>query len=135
MKPYRKSNIPFAKELRKEMTKYEKHLWYDFLRDYPVRFQRQKAIGRYIADFYCARAKLIVELDGSGHYEEVQEQYDKERTEYLERMGLHVLRFTNLDISQRFRGVCESIHNTVEEYRGIPTDFENDTPVKGKEGR
>ena len=68
MKPYRKSNIPLAKDLRKEMTKYEKHLWYDFLRDYPVRFQRQKAIGRYIADFYCAKAKLVIELDGSGHY-------------------------------------------------------------------
>ena len=116
------------------MTKYEKHLWYDFLRDYPVRFQRQKAIGRYIADFYCAKAKLIVELDGSGHYEEAQELYDKERTEYLERMGLHVLRFTNLDIARRFRGVCECIHNTVEEYRGIPTEFDIDTPVKGTEG-
>lgn len=124
MKPYRQSNIPLAKELRKDMTKYEKHLWYDFLHDYPVRFQRQKAIGRYIVDFYCAQAKLIVELDGSGHCEEAQEKYDQERTANLERMGLHVLRFTNLDIARQFRGVCECIHSKVEEYRGIPTDFD-----------
>ena len=133
MKPYRQSNIPLAKELRKDMTKYEKHLWYDFLRDYPVRFQRQKAIGRYIVDFYCASANLIIELDGSGHYEEAQEQYDRERTAYLERMGLHVLRFTNLDIARRFREVCECIHLKVEECRGIPTVFDKEQPVKGKE--
>ena len=134
MKPYRQSNISLAKKLRKEMTKYEKRLWYDFLRDYPVRFQRQKAIGRYIVDFYCAKAKLIVELDGSGHAAEAQELYDSERTAYLERMGLHVLRFTNLDIARRFRGVCECIHHKVEEYRGIPTDFDKQPPVKGTEG-
>lgn len=124
MKPYRKSQIPLARKLRKDMTSYEKHLWYDFLRDYPVRFQRQKAIGRYIADFYCAKAGLIVELDGSGHYEEKQEHYDMERTAYLERMGLHVLRFTNLEIAHQFKDVCEFIHNNVEKYRGVPTDFE-----------
>ena len=116
------------------MTKEEKHLWYDFLREYPVRFQRQKALGRYIADFYCAKARLIVELDGSGHYESQQEQYDRERTAYLERMGLHILRFSNLEIQRQFSGVCQRIHETVEEYRGVATDFETEKSVKGIQG-
>ena len=68
MKPYRKENIPRAKELRKNMTPWERKLWYEFLRNYPLRFQRQKAVGDYIADFYCAKAGLVVELDGGGHY-------------------------------------------------------------------
>ena len=72
MKPYSKSNIPLAKDLRKNMTPWERKLWYDFLRSYPVRFQRQKAIGNYIADFYCAKARLIIELDGSGIYYSVK---------------------------------------------------------------
>lgn len=66
---YNKNNISFAKELRKNMTKEERHLWYDFLRSYPVKFTRQKVLGRFIADFYCSEAKLIVELDGNQHYE------------------------------------------------------------------
>ena len=70
MKAYNKSNIPLAKTLRKNMTPWERKLWYDFLRGYPIRFQRQKAIGNYITDFYCAKAHLVIELDGSGHYSE-----------------------------------------------------------------
>ena len=116
MKPYRKSNIPLAKELRKNMTKEEKHLWYNFLRDYPIRFQRQKAIGRYIVDFYCAKARLVIELDGSGHYEPEQHAYDKERTAYLERVDLRVIRFTNLEIKNEFNGVCQRIHESVEQF-------------------
>mgnify|MGYP005755516495 CR=1 FL=1 len=73
MKPYRKENIPRAKELRKNMTPWERKLWYEFLRNYPLRFQRQKAVGDYIADFYCAKAGLVVELDGGGHYEALRE--------------------------------------------------------------
>ena len=87
MKEYNKANIPLAKTLRKNMTPWERKLWYDFLRNYPVRFQRQKAIGNYIADFYCEKAKLIVELDGGGHYTEQQTKKDKGRTEELEEMG------------------------------------------------
>ena len=75
--------VPFARQLRKEMTKEERHLWYDFLRQYPVRFYRQKILGKYIADFYCAKAGLVVELDGSQHYEEKQKEIDEKRTEYL----------------------------------------------------
>ena len=134
MKPYRKTNVALARDLRKDMTEYEKRLWFGFLREYPVRFQRQKEIGRYIVDFYCAKAKLVIELDGSGHYEETQVRYDRARDEYLRRMGLRVLRYTNLQIAREFRPVCEDIHNTVEKLRGISTDFDNAKPVKGKEG-
>ncbi len=114
MKEYNKKNIPLAKSLRKNMTRWEKKLWYDFLRTYPVRFQRQKAIGEYIADFYCAKAKLVIELDGSGHYTSEQERKDKIRTEELKKMNLSVLRFTNLEIAENFEGVCECIDLVVK---------------------
>ncbi len=114
MKPYRKSNVKLASELRQNMTKYERLLWYRYLRTAPLRFQRQKPIGRYIVDFYCAKAKLVIELDGSGHFEEKQEAYDKQRTAYLERMGLTELRYTNLQISREFRNVCEDIYKHIE---------------------
>ena len=68
MKEYNKVNIPLAKTLRKNMTPWERKLWYEFLRSYPIRFQRQKAIGNYIVDFYCAKVGLVIELDGGGHY-------------------------------------------------------------------
>ena len=97
------------------MTKEEKHLWYDFLRTYPVRFLRQKVLGKYIVDFYCAEAKLVVELDGSGHYTESGKQYDKERTVFLEEYGLTVIRISNLEIHNNFCGVCDYIHHTVEQ--------------------
>lgn len=112
--PYKQELIPRAKELRKSMTKQEKHLWYDFLRTYPVRFQRQKAIKSFIADFYCYEAKLIVELDGSQHYTEQGEAYDKERTEVLEEYGLRVIRFSNNDVDTNFEGVCYTIDRVVK---------------------
>ena len=114
MKQYNKSNIPLAKDLRKNMTPWERKLWYDFLSRYPVRFQRQKAIGNYIADFYCAKAHLIVELDGSGHYEPAKMDADLRRTRDLEAMNLQVLRICNLDIDRNFRGVCEYIDQIVQ---------------------
>ena len=91
------------------MTPWEQKLWYLFLRQYPVRFQRQKAIGNYIADFYCAKAKLIIELDGSGHYEQDQMEHDALRTEELKKMGLSVLRICNTDVDNNFKAVCEQI--------------------------
>ena len=113
MKGYNKENIPLAKALRKNMTPWERKLWYDFLRTYPVRFQRQKAIGNYIADFYCARARLVIELDGGGHYTAEQAEKDALRTKDLESMNLTVVRICNLDIDRNFRGVCEYIDLTV----------------------
>ena len=85
---HNKQLVPLAKQLRKEMTKEERHLWYDFLRSYPVRFSRQKVLGKYIADFYCAEAKLVIELDGSQHYEDRNIKKDADRTAFLEGYGL-----------------------------------------------
>ncbi|MBQ3111399.1 MAG: endonuclease domain-containing protein, partial [Firmicutes bacterium] len=107
--------VPLAKQLRKNMTKEERHLWYDFLRDYPVRFMRQRVIGRYIVDFYCARAKLVVELDGSQHFEDANAEKDAERTAVLAGYGLQVLRIANNEVNQNFRGVCEYIDAAVQE--------------------
>ena len=114
MKAYNKSNIPLAKALRKNMTPWERKLWYEFLRDYPVRFQRQKAIDNYIADFYCAKARLIIELDGGGHYTEEQIEKDRMRTEAFKKHNIKALRICNLDIDRNFRGVCEYIDLAVK---------------------
>ncbi|MBQ3041965.1 MAG: endonuclease domain-containing protein [Clostridia bacterium] len=104
-----------ARLLRKNMTKEERHLWYDFLRDYPIRFVRQKVLGKYIADFYCAKAKIVIELDGSGHYTEDGKQYDIERTAFLEEYGLKVIRVLNSEIINNFRAVCEHIDTIVKQ--------------------
>lgn len=115
-KKYNKNNIPAAKALRKNMTKEERHLWYDFLREYPVKFTRQKVLGRYIADFYCAKAKLVIELDGSQHYDNAQSILkDELRTEYLEAYGLTVIRIQNTDVTKNFYGVCEYIDRAVKQ--------------------
>ena len=111
--PYKKHLIPRAKELRKNATKQENHLWYDFLRSYPIRFQRQKVIGGFIADFYCHKAKIIIELDGSQHYSEQGAAYDTERTQILSGYGIYVLRFSNLEIDRHFQEVCAAIHQCV----------------------
>ena len=112
--PYKSDLIPRAKELRKNATPQEKHLWYDFLSTYPVRFQRQKTIESFIVDFYCHAAKLVIEIDGSQHYEPQGQAYDAERTAILEGYGLEVVRFSNRDINTDFRAVCEHIDNTVK---------------------
>ena len=112
---YNKQLVPFAKQLRKEMTKEERHLWYDFLRSYPVRFSRQKVLGKYIADFYSAEAKLVIELDGSQHYEDGNIEKDTERTTFLEGYGLTIIRILNNEVSRNFRGVCEYIDVAVKQ--------------------
>ena len=109
------SLVANARNLRKSMTKEERHLWYDFLRPYPVKFLRQKTLGKYIVDFYCAKAKLIVELDGSQHYESKNMEYDRQRTAYLEQYGLRVLRIPNNEVSRNFSGVCEYIDGVVKQ--------------------
>ena len=112
---HNKNIVPFAKELRKNMTKEEKHLWYDFLKNYSVKFSRQKVLGKYIADFYCAKANLVIELDGSQHYEDDRLINDKKRTEYLEQYGIKVIRISNLDVMKNFEGVCIHIDNEVKQ--------------------
>ena len=108
------NNKPLAKILRKNMTPWERKLWYCFLKEYPVRFQRQKCIDNYIVDFYCFRAKIIVELDGGGHYNLISQQKDNQRTKVLEQYGLKVIRFCNLDIDKNFYGVCTVIDEEVK---------------------
>ena len=105
----------YAKKLRREATKEENHLWYDFLRTCPLQFRRQVVFGYYIVDFYCAKAKLVIELDGSQHYMDDGPNDDEKRTAYLqERYGLSVLRFTNLDVKDNFEGVCIAISQAIE---------------------
>ncbi len=112
---HNKQNEPFAKQLRKDSTPWERKLWYCFLKDYPVRFQRQKCIDNYIVDFYCFCAKLVIELDGGGHYEPESKRRDSIRTSELRQYGLEVLRFCNMDIDNNFYGVCTVIDNVVKE--------------------
>ena len=106
-----------ARQLRREMTREERHLWYDFLRDYAPRFARQKLVAPYILDFYCADAQLAVELDGGQHYEDTGKAYDENRTAYLQQKGIQVLRFSNLDVMRNFEGVCREIDITVKKRR------------------
>ena len=102
MLTYNKELIKYAKELRQNMTPWEIKLWTQFLREYPIRFQRQKVIDNYIVDFYCAKARIVIELDGGGHYTEEQQRYDDKRTEILKKYNLQVIRICNLEIDKNF---------------------------------
>ena len=104
-----------TRELRKNMTPQEKHLWYDYLKNYKVRFSRQKILGKYVADFYCAKANLVIELDGSQHYQEKELDYDKARTEYLSKFNIKVVRIPNNEVNKNFDGVCRYIDMTVQQ--------------------
>ena len=104
-----------ARDLRKQMTKEEAKLWFQFLRLYRPRFHRQYVIGNYIADFYCHQAKLVIELDGSGHYEPEQEEKDRVRTKYLQSQGVTVMRLSNLDVMRQFQSVCEAIDLAIKQ--------------------
>ena len=98
-----------SQQLRKEMTAEERHLWYDFLKSLPVTVKRQQVMGNCIADFYISAAKLVIELDGSQHYEESGREYDSRRDETLQESGLTIFRFSNLEVNQQFEAVCEAI--------------------------
>ena len=106
---------PLSQKLRREMTKEERKLWYCFLRTYPVRFHRQYVIDHYIVDFYCHKARLIVELDGSQHFEPEKQMYDQTRTAVFLEKGMTVQRFSNLDVLQRFDSVCQTIDQQVRQ--------------------
>ena len=107
--PKDNSQLENARRLRREMTPHERKLWYLFLRKYPVKIYKQRIIGRFIVDFYCACGKLVIELDGSQHYETRGVAHDAERSQFLAELGLEILRFSNRDIDRDFRGVCEQI--------------------------
>ena len=99
----------YAQGMRSNMTKEERRLWFDFLKSLPVTVKRQQVFGKYIVDFYIASANLVIELDGSQHYEPEGKEYDEARDDFLRKQGVTVLRYSNTDINQRFRAVCEDI--------------------------
>jgi very-short-patch-repair endonuclease len=111
--PYNKKLKDRAGNLRKNMTDEERKIWYCYLTKHPLRFLRQKIIDNYIADFYCSKAKLVIEIDGSQHFTEDGLEYDRIRTEVLEKHGLSVVRFTNLEIKNNFKSVCSAIEETL----------------------
>ncbi len=109
---------PAAQSLRREMTPQERKLWYQFLRNLSITVNRQKVIGNYIVDFYCHAARIVIELDGSQHYETEGQKYDQKRDQYLRNLGLTVLRYSNRDMSQDFEGVCQDILQRIQEKVG-----------------
>ena len=111
-----KKLTPISKTLRKNMTEEEKHLWYDFLKKLPQTIHRQKVIGHYVVDFYCADAKLVIELDGSQHKTKQGIQDDFLRDEFLNRLGITVVRYSNLDIHENFEGVCSDILRKISKF-------------------
>jgi len=113
MLPRNKNLKNHSTELRNNATRQENHLWYDFLRKHHLHFYRQRIIANYIVDFYCPKAKLVIELDGAQHYDEKALEYDGSRTKYLNSLGLCVLRFSNRDIDNYFEGVCQSIEEAI----------------------
>ena len=106
---YRRDLTLRSRSLRHDPTPAERKLWFEFLRDHPLKFTRQKPLGRYIADFYCSKARVAIEVDGDSHYTEAGERYDHSRTNSLERDGIRVLRFTNAEVMDSFEGVCRQI--------------------------
>ena len=115
--PKNENLLDNARNLRREMTPQERKLWYLFLQKYPVKIYKQRIIGPYIGDFYCASAKLVIEIDGSQHYDEQGSARDLQRTKYLNSLGLGLVRYSNADINCRFREVCESIHQYLQQPR------------------
>ena len=113
--PKDNTKLDAAKKLRREMTPHERKLWYLFLRNYPVKIYKQRIVGNFIVDFYCASAKLVIEIDGTQHYEEKGMAYDIQRTAFLQSCGLRVLRYSNREIDREFQAVCEQIDLVIKE--------------------
>ena len=114
-----KKLINIAKILRRNMTKQERHLWYDFLQQYPIKIYKQRIIDKFVVDFYCASAKLVIEIDGSQHYEDQGLAYDAERTAILESYDLKVIRYSNREIDREFAAVCEQIDCIIKERQAL----------------
>jgi very-short-patch-repair endonuclease len=113
--PYNPNLVARAQELRRNMTPAEKKLWYEFLSRHEIRFMRQRPIGNYIVDFYCASLKLAIEIDGDSHFSEEGKEYDVVRTAFLEGIGLKVMRFTNIEVLKSYNAVCAIIQNHIAE--------------------
>lgn len=108
--------LNIAKILRRNMTRQEKHLWYDFLQHYPVKIYKQRIIDNFVVDFYCHKARLAIEIDGSQHFSEDGMQKDNMRSDILEKYGIKVVRFSNKEIDDNFEGVCYMINKTIQEH-------------------
>ncbi len=104
-----------AKILRQNMTKQENHLWYDFLQTYPVKIYKQRIIDSFVVDFYCHKARLVIEVDGAQHYTLDGKSYDAARSEVLERYDLYIIRFSNDDVDKKFESVCHMIDKVIKE--------------------
>ena len=128
-KIYNEKLINNSRELRKNMTPEEKHLWYDFLKDLNITVHRQKVIFDYIVDFYIPSCKIVIEIDGSQHYEKGNRKNDKERDFKLNSEGIRVLRYTNLQIKKDFENVCKDILNNI-----TPHPSASQTPSPQGEG-
>ena len=122
---------PFAQRLRKEMTPEEKHLWYDYLKKLPWTVNRQKVFGNYIADFYIASAKLVIELDGAQHYEDEAAIRDKQRDDWFQAHGITVLRYSNHDVKRNFYGVCMDIQKHLSRVPSLPLEGKGDRDSGG----
>ena len=109
----------YSQSLRKNMTKEEKHLWYDFLKRLPITVNRQRKIERFIVDFYISVYKLVIELDGSQHGDPENRIKDEERDAVLDAFGIKVLRYTNEDVNKNFDGVCRDIMKHIERRGGV----------------
>jgi len=129
--PYRRDLKPRSRALRRDPSPAERKLWYEFLRDLPVKFTRQKPLGHYIADFYCSRYRLVIELDGDSHYNEGARRYDGRRTVQLEAAGIRVVRFTNTDVMRNFEGVCVEIRRILEKPQNPPLACGSRPPCQG----
>jgi very-short-patch-repair endonuclease len=103
-----------ARALRRDPTPGERKLWYEFLRNLPEKFTRQKPLGSYIADFYCSSRRLVIEIDGDSHFDAEAERYDAARTASLRALGVRVVRFTNRDLIEAFEGVCAEIRKALD---------------------
>ena len=125
---YNKKLIEPARKLRKDMTPQEKQLWFRFLKNYPVKFVRQRPIANYIADFYCSKAKLVIEIDGSQHYTEDGMEYDNFRSEVINILDVEVIRFSNYDIDNNFEGVCMEIDKVVADLTKLPLQVFSENP-------
>jgi len=132
-KKYNKRLVPNARVLRQNMTKEERHLWYDYLRTLPHKFVRQKVFEKYIADFYCASANLVIELDGSQHFEDSGYKSDQYRTSYMENCGVRVVRIPNNEVNSNFIGVCDYIDSLLECSKTQPSSAAITSSIKNGE--
>ncbi len=116
--PYDHNLVDRARKLRRNLTPEERILWYDYLRTYQPRFQRQKMIDHYILDFYCSKARLAIELDGYQHLSTSAMEQDAHRSALLAKLGITVLRFANDQIRFHIQDVCNTIHAAVQDAIG-----------------